>query len=151
MTAWAYTRGHKVIYDEFRDDWYYADTFQKVDDKRPCPKCGLLPTPKGYDACLGHLPGVRSACCGHGVEESYIMKAEWQQNFDKRQLSEIEFCRLYAKDFAHDTDGHNGKMIIAKMADLLDRLETDLMQTSEDFGAALDEKISVQKTISDAN
>lgn len=50
-------------------------------------------------------------------------KIEWEKQFDERQLKEIKFCRLYAKEFAHGTDGHNAKMIIAKMAELLDLLE----------------------------
>lgn len=48
----------------------------------------------------------------------------WElENFDDRQRKEIEFSRLYAKHFAHGTDGHNAKMIIAKMARLLDATE----------------------------
>jgi hypothetical protein len=39
----------------------------------PCPKCGKLPTKEGHDACLGTLPGVIDACCGHGVREAYII------------------------------------------------------------------------------
>ena len=42
------------------------------DSKTPCAKCGKLPTKEGYDACLGTLPGVIDACCGHGVKEAYI-------------------------------------------------------------------------------
>jgi hypothetical protein len=38
----------------------------------PCVKCGKLPTDEGHDACLGTLPGVIDACCGHGVTEAYI-------------------------------------------------------------------------------
>ena len=40
--------------------------------ERPCPHCGLVAgpwTPDGEmapDPCLGWLPGVRYACCGHG-------------------------------------------------------------------------------------
>lgn len=30
-------------------------------------------TARGYAACLGHIDGVISACCGHGVEKGYIM------------------------------------------------------------------------------
>jgi len=45
---------------------------------------------------------------------------DWKSGFDERQLKEIEFCVLYASDFSHGTDGHNAKMIIAKMAELLD-------------------------------
>ena len=35
-----------------------------------------MPTKEGYDACLGHVKGAKSACCGHGVEESYVMYEE---------------------------------------------------------------------------
>jgi hypothetical protein len=40
--------------------------------RKPCVKCGKLPTKEGHDACLGNLPGVIDACCGHGVKEAYI-------------------------------------------------------------------------------
>jgi hypothetical protein len=33
-----------------------------------------MPTKEGYDACLDHIDGVSSACCGHGVEEPYTIK-----------------------------------------------------------------------------
>lgn len=31
-----------------------------------CNRCNRPPTPEGFDACLGRLPGVKNACCGHG-------------------------------------------------------------------------------------
>jgi hypothetical protein len=34
----------------------------------------MPPTKEGYDNCLGHIEGVASACCGHGVEIPYIVK-----------------------------------------------------------------------------
>jgi hypothetical protein len=37
-------------------------------------KCGKMPTPEGYDACLGYIDGVISACCGHGVEKQILIK-----------------------------------------------------------------------------
>lgn len=38
-----------------------------------CNKCGKPPTPKDHDHCLGTLPGVMNACCGHGNKElAYI-------------------------------------------------------------------------------
>ena len=38
-----------------------------------CVKCGELPTPEGHDACLGELPGLMNACCGHGnVGSAYV-------------------------------------------------------------------------------
>ena len=44
----------------------------------------------------------------------------WAEQLDARQLKEIEFARIYAKDFAHGTDGHHRLLLIAKLADLLD-------------------------------
>jgi hypothetical protein len=38
-----------------------------------CAACGQLPTPEGHDACLGTLPGVRAACCGHGKSKGYVL------------------------------------------------------------------------------
>jgi len=32
-----------------------------------------MPTPEGHDACLGKLPGVGAACCGHGVDDAYAI------------------------------------------------------------------------------
>ena len=31
-----------------------------------CPVCKLARGKDGYDPCLGNLPGVKFACCGHG-------------------------------------------------------------------------------------
>ena len=31
-----------------------------------CPHCGLMRNGEGHDPCLGELPGVDYACCGHG-------------------------------------------------------------------------------------
>lgn len=73
MTVTAHMRGHKVYYDDTTDTWHYADNDEPAQRERPCTKCGELPTPDGYDACLGFIPNATSACCGHGVEEPYIM------------------------------------------------------------------------------
>lgn len=47
----------------------------------------------------------------------------WKSNFDIRELKEIQFCRVYKKQFAHGSMGHNIRIIVAKMADILDELE----------------------------
>ena len=39
----------------------------------PCKRCGRMPTKGGHDACLGELPGVQFACCGHGIEHGYMV------------------------------------------------------------------------------
>ncbi len=46
----------------------FSDTREPVEthEDRPCTNCGCHETPEGHDACLGTLPGVMNACCGHG-------------------------------------------------------------------------------------
>ena len=34
--------------------------------KSSCRECGLKRDEDGHDPCLGTLPGVMNACCGHG-------------------------------------------------------------------------------------
>lgn len=58
------------------DDYRFCDTDEPLWPdayfERECPACGMRPTPEGHDPCLGRLPGVRNACCGHGTGEGYI-------------------------------------------------------------------------------
>ena len=70
----SYSRGHEIYYDG--KDWRYLDTKEINNDNRPCKKCNYYPTKEGYDACLGHIKGATSACCGHGVTKKIIMKKE---------------------------------------------------------------------------
>jgi hypothetical protein len=43
------------------------------DPDRACGHCGLPNGAEGHDACLGTLPGVRNACCGHGCPaDAYV-------------------------------------------------------------------------------
>ena len=66
-------RGHPVWYMD--TGWVYVDTGSAVSgDERACGHCGRENTPEGHDPCLGMLPGVANACCGHGEEaEMYVM------------------------------------------------------------------------------
>lgn len=68
----SYLRGHKIISYNYHD-WFYADDGTTANVERPCKRCGRIPTLEGYDACLGQIEGVVSACCGHGVEDGYYM------------------------------------------------------------------------------
>lgn len=66
--------GHEVYYDwdisKFR---YKADgMIVNESDPRPCVRCNKKPLSSGEDNCLGILPGVKNACCGHGVKEGYF-------------------------------------------------------------------------------
>lgn len=73
LAAKSYCRGWEIVRREGR--WVYADTGKACwgpNDRRPCKKCGKEPTAEGHDACLGILPGVASACCGHGVYKGWV-------------------------------------------------------------------------------
>jgi hypothetical protein len=79
MTARAKFRGHSIHFDEDSQEWRYADNNPVGEvpwsgrKGRSCEECGLSTTPEGYDGCLGKLPNVSFACCGHGVEaDAYI-------------------------------------------------------------------------------
>ena len=66
----SYSRGHEIIF--ISGEWVYADIKKSIlSNERPCIKCGKMPTPEGYDACIGFIPRVTSACCGHGKEDYY--------------------------------------------------------------------------------
>lgn len=77
MAARGYFRGHRAFWDG--ENWRYSDTGEIAGfgyEVRPCKKCGRLFEGSNVgkpDPCLGNLPGVKNACCGHGVaKESYI-------------------------------------------------------------------------------
>ena len=79
IVEYGYFRGHPVVYLEGEDCERYADDLTPTVDEagasveRPCVQCGLLAVPDGPDPCLGLLPDVRAACCGHGVDEPYVL------------------------------------------------------------------------------
>ncbi len=68
MTARSYSRGWQI---EFVNEWIWSDTKEPIIKLRVCKKCGCFPTKEGYDACIGHVKGVTSACCGHGIKKGY--------------------------------------------------------------------------------
>lgn len=71
MSATAFVRGHAVVFD---GSWRYADNGGDAScADRACVRCNRLPTPEGFDACLGHIPGATSACCGHGVIAPFVV------------------------------------------------------------------------------
>lgn len=62
--------GHKLY--EKGKNVYYLDDDSLFTGDRPCPFCHKYSI-NGMDACLGKLPGVRYADCGHGLEQGYIL------------------------------------------------------------------------------
>ena len=67
-------RGHTIIFKD--GQWFYKDTDSPTATtykKRPCGRCNKFPTKEGHDACIGTLPNVMNACCGHGnIQDAYI-------------------------------------------------------------------------------
>lgn len=72
MTITGHLRGHPISYVD--DRWVYSDTSTPtVGNERDCGHCGEPNSKEGHDGCLGTLPGIMNACCGHGdLEEAYV-------------------------------------------------------------------------------
>jgi hypothetical protein len=69
-----FLRGHEIYLKG--GEFFYKDNDEPtVNNSRPnCGKCGGVFTEEDFDPCLGKLPGVMNACCGHGEPRtSYIM------------------------------------------------------------------------------
>lgn len=68
----SYLRGHKI--ELLNGAYVYSDTKEPtIGNERDCGYCGLANTREGHDGCLGTLPNVMNACCGHGdVKQAYV-------------------------------------------------------------------------------
>lgn len=71
MSIGTYVRGNKII---SKDNKNLAEKVKEC--TLPCIRCGRPPTKEGFDACIGHIEGAYSACCGHGVHEPFIIMEE---------------------------------------------------------------------------
>ncbi len=80
MVARSWVRGHPIFMDK-NFNWKFYGTGALVpvsacepleDAEIECVRCGKLPDENGHDACLGHIDGAISACCGHGAHEGYV-------------------------------------------------------------------------------
>ena len=77
MSVTARLRGHQCIHTDM--GWRYADDGELVDDVRSCAHCGRPPIAVPgivgrVDACIGVVPGVVRACCGHGEpDDAYVV------------------------------------------------------------------------------
>ena len=74
MSVHSHLYGHPIQLNTKTQKLMYMDTGKPVHFRQPreCPKCGIKPT-NGHDPCIKNLPGVRDACCGHGVGDGYII------------------------------------------------------------------------------
>lgn len=105
----SYLRGHPIIYSEPNAEWTYEDTGEstaKTWKKRPCGYCGLPATEDGHDGCLGELPGVMNACCGHGRDgEAYI------QYSAQVVVRGEEALKIMANQGAEEADRQDGEIL----------------------------------------
>jgi len=95
-----YLRGHKI--EKLDGKFVYSDTKEiTVNNNRPCGYCGLPNTSQNYDGCLGKLPKIMNACCGHGQEdESYLQYWDGSIISGKQAIKEIErLKKIYTKYF----------------------------------------------------
>lgn len=71
-----FSRGHPIYFDEATWCWRYTDGAPLPGEgelDRPCLHCGAVFAAGEPDPCLGWLPGVVSACCGHGVPSQAVI------------------------------------------------------------------------------
>ena len=66
-------RGHAIVFEN--DRWVYKDSnMPTAGNPRKCGHCGKAKTDDGHDGCLGELPGLMNACCGHGNKDEAYMQ-----------------------------------------------------------------------------
>ncbi|MBF4469170.1 MAG: hypothetical protein ISP01_07165 [Methanobrevibacter arboriphilus] len=75
MTAKVYFRGQEAYFDEDNNIWKFTSDDSPVNKyvNIVCPKCMKKMKEDEVDNCIGRLPGVKHACCGHGVKQGYII------------------------------------------------------------------------------
>lgn len=92
--TFTYVHGHKVYPGRKADgelSYFFYDTGEvcnnDTEEVPPCPYCRkpfIMDESGLIDPCLGKLPGVLSACCGHGVTNGFIsFKSGRVVRFDK--------------------------------------------------------------------
>ena len=90
-----------MYFDEDIWEWRYSDDNSLVKENhqnRPCGECGEYTTKEGHDACLGTLPNVLNACCGHGDESNaYIQFKNGSYLQGEKAIKEQENLRRMRK------------------------------------------------------
>ena len=83
------------------------DDFDKI-----CPKCGKIKNAlKGPDPCLGYLPGVIFACCGHGRKISaYVVMDDGKKFRGQIAIDLMDSLKKKAKRF-DDVECRNNEIL----------------------------------------
>lgn len=95
MTVRSRLRGRNIEF--VNNEWIYSDTKELTSatfKDRPCGYCGNHNTHEDHDSCLGTLPGLMNACCGHGVEnEAYVQFLDGVSIHGKDAVDVIEILK----------------------------------------------------------
>ena len=82
--------------------WIYCDTKKLTVDTwqdRSCGRCGKFLTKEGHDACLGTLPGIMNACCGHGDNrDAYVQFLDEFSIHGKDAITILGILKKYKKE-----------------------------------------------------
>lgn len=88
-------RGYEI--EVLNGEMVFADTKEPTAqswERRPCGYCGIYNTAEGHDGCLGTLPNVKNACCGHGeTGEAYVQFWDGSSRHGKDAISYMEAIR----------------------------------------------------------
>lgn len=91
LTVPDHLRGHPIYRDAAAEWRYRDDDTPTAGHRRACGYCALPDTPEGHDGCLGTLPGVVNACCGHGNEsEAYVQYPDGSRLGGREAVRQIE-------------------------------------------------------------
>lgn len=87
-------RGHDIFLKD--ESWFYTDNGEPtVGVERPCGHCGKDFTKEGHDGCLGTLPGIMNACCGHGEDKAYVQLLNGNAIYGEDAITVIEMLKRH--------------------------------------------------------
>lgn len=100
MGANGYLRGHAIYWNEEAKEFRYLDNDEPTTtyESRDCGRCRIPNRHDGHDACIGELPGVMNACCGHGkTGEAYIQYPDGSRIAGQEAITEMNKLILKKK------------------------------------------------------
>lgn len=113
MAFIGHSRGHEIVYIKDKRKWLYTDNGEMHDNSKPrrCKRCGEYPTKEGHDSCLGHLEGVKYACCGHGIPgKAYVVLEDGTRIPELAKGKTREECqREFDEWYSNYLKEHGGK------------------------------------------
>jgi hypothetical protein len=85
--------------------------------KTICGLCCCERLPDGCDPCLGKLPGVANACCGHGIGDGYlIFKNGRTLRFDARTVAQMNGPRSFDAGACDAFVARGGELTMQRMS-----------------------------------